>query len=212
MPLDGSEVLDIGCGDGSFVRELARLGAHVTGLECSAAQLALCHQAAAVADESYVAGVGQALPFPANRFDAAVFRASLHHVPASEMTRALREARRVTRPGGEIFVFEPPASGSFFELVRLIDDETAVRGLAQQAIGRAVEAGWLARRHSAQLTAEVVYADLDAVRRRFVAIDGVRAALFDARRVEIERVFNATGVATECGRLFTQAFRLDVLA
>jgi hypothetical protein len=35
--------------------------------------------------------------------------------------------------------------------------------------------------------------------------------LFDARRAEIERVFNAGGQATEGGRLFTQPVRLDVL-
>jgi ubiquinone/menaquinone biosynthesis C-methylase UbiE len=211
MPLQGRNVLDIGCGDGAFVRELARAGAHVTGLECSEAQLALCRQAAPVADESYLAGVGQALPFPDGLFDAAVFRASLHHVPAGEMTTALREARRATRRGGEIFVFEPLATGPSFELVRLIDDETEVRRLAQQAIARSVVEGWLSRKHSALLTAEVVYSDLDAVRRRLVAIDGARAALFDARRAEIERVFNAGGAATERGRLFTQPFRLDVL-
>lgn len=212
MPLRDLTVLDIGCGDGVFVRELALAGAHVTGLECSAAQLALCREAEPVSDERYLAGVGQALPFSSGSFDAAVFRASLHHVPAGEMATALREARRVTRPGGEIFVFEPLATGPFFELVRLIDDETEVRRLAQQAIGCAVEEGWLSRRHFALLSAEAVYPDLDAVRKRFVNIDGTRAALFDERRAEIERVFNASGTATEHGRLFTQTLRLDVLA
>lgn len=212
VPLSGSRILDIGCGDGVFARELARAGAQVTGIECSPAMLAACRAAPRVADERYVEGVGQALPFADDSFDAAVFRASLHHVPAGEMVRALAEARRVTRAGGEIFVFEPLAEGDYFEMVRLVDDETEVRGQAQQAIARAVAAGQLSRRHEVMLTADFVYEDLDAVRQRFVAIDAARGELFDARREEIGRLFRSGGVATGHGRLFTQAFRVDVLA
>lgn len=212
LSLRGSAIVDIGCGDGAFVRELAREGARMTGLECSPDQLASCRSATCVADESYVEGVGQALPFADAVFDAAVFRASLHHVPGADMSKALAEARRVTRPGGELFVFEPLATGAWFEMVREVDDETEVRAQAQQAIERAVNQGWLARRHTALLTAEVVYADFDEVRRRFVAINPGRGALIDARRSRIEAIFNAGGIGTDRGRMFTQPFRLDVLA
>lgn len=212
MPLAGRDVLDVGCGDGAFVRELARSGARMTGLECSVAQLELCRQATPVTGESYISGVGQALPFPDDSFDATVLRASLHHVPAAEMLPALREARRVTRPGGELFIFEPLPRETMFEMVKLVDDETEVRRLAQQAIERAVAEGVLSRRHAATLTAEVIYEDLDAVRRRFVAIDASRAALFEARRPELERAFAAGTIVEGGGRLFRQPFRLDVLA
>ncbi len=143
MSLVGARILDVGCGDGAFVRELARAGARVTGVECSEAQLALCRQAPPVGGEQYLYGVGQSLPFDTGVFDATLFRASLHHVPAREMEQALREARRVTRPTGELYVFEPLTSGTHFELTRLVDDETTVRAQAQAAIARAVAAGWL---------------------------------------------------------------------
>ena len=109
-------------------------------------------------------------------------------------------------------MFEPLAEGDYFEMVRLIDDETEVRGQAQQAIARAVAEGQLSRRHEVMLTADFVYEDLDAVRQRFVAIDIDRAELFDARRDEIGCLFRSGGVATGQGRRFTQVFRLDVLA
>jgi len=212
IALPGAAVLDVGSGDGAFTRELTRRGAQVTGLECSPAQLALCHEVPPVADERYVAGVGEALPFPDDSFDATVFRASLHHVPPARMADALREARRVTRPGGELFVFEPLTEGTQFEMMRLVDDETEVRGLAQQAIAGAVAAGWLQRLETDVLTAEVVYPDLEAVRRRTTAIEAARGALFDARRAEIERRFLEGEPVPGGGRLFRQPFRLDVLA
>jgi ubiquinone/menaquinone biosynthesis C-methylase UbiE len=211
MTLTGADVLDVGSGDGAFSRELARRGAHVTGLECSEAQLALCREAAPVADERYLSGVGEALPFPDSTFDAVVFRASLHHVPPARMADALREALRVVRDGGELFVFEPLAEGAWFEMMRVVDDETVVRRLAQEAITHAVGECWLSRRDVQKLTAEAVYPDLEAIRRRTTAIEAGRKALFDARRGEIERHFLGAEPAPGGGRLFRQDFRLDVL-
>lgn len=211
ITLAGAAVLDVGSGDGAFARELARRGYRVTGLECSAAQLALCHEVPLAADERYVNGVGEALPFPDSSFDAAVFRASLHHVPPSRMTDALHEARRVTRPQGELFVCEPLAEGAWFEMMRLVDDETEVRRQAQEAIAQAVAEGWLQRLATETLLAEAVYPDLDAVRRRTTAIGPGREAVFDACRGELERHFEAAEPAPGGGRLFRQRLRLDVL-
>jgi ubiquinone/menaquinone biosynthesis C-methylase UbiE len=211
MPLAGRRVLDVGCGDGSFVRELAAAGAVPTGLECSVAQLELCRQAAPAGGESYVSGVGENLPFADARFDATVFRASLHHVPAGLMTRALREARRVTRPGGEVFVFEPLTTGTHFQLTRLFNDETLVRRLAQEAVGQAVEEGFVSRRDSATLESESVYRDFEALRRRVMAIDRSRESAFLAIEPELRRLFETGEVRGETGRAFSQPFRLDVL-
>ena len=211
MTLAGAALLDVGSGDGAFSRELARRGAQVTGVECSEAQLALCREVPAVADERYVSGVGEALPFPDATFDAVVLRASLHHVPPARMADALREARRVVREGGELFVFELLAEGAWFEMMRIVDDETVVRRLAQEAITQAVDEGWLRRLDAKGLTAESVFQDLEAVRRRTSAIEAGRGAAFDAHRGEIERHFLGGEPAPGGGRLFRQDFRLDVL-
>jgi len=183
----------------------------MTGIECSAAQLELSQRAPRVGGEVYLVGVGQDLPFEEHTFDATVFRASLHHVPADAMAQALREARRVTRPGGELFVFEPLVSGAFFALVRLVDDETVVRAQAQEAIGRAVAEGWLTRSETAILIDDVVLESLDELRRRLLAIDASRAARFETARAELQRLFQSTGAPCEGGRMFSQPFRLDVL-
>jgi ubiquinone/menaquinone biosynthesis C-methylase UbiE len=211
MPLARRRVLDVGCGDGALVRELTLAKAEVIGVECSAARLDACELAPKVGKETYRFGEAQVLPFAADSFDATVFRASLHHVPAKAMSQALREARRVTVPSGEIFVFEPLTAGAHFELMRLIDDETLVRGQAQEAIERAVQEGWLTRTHSATLIEQVVYADVEALRRQMVAIDASRAATFSAVLDRVRRAFDATGIPCAGGRRFAQPFRLDVL-
>jgi len=46
------------------------------------------------------------LPFPASRFDAALFNASLHY--SSNYSRTLTEAKRCLRPGGALIVLDSP--------------------------------------------------------------------------------------------------------
>jgi ubiquinone/menaquinone biosynthesis C-methylase UbiE len=211
IPLSDSAVLDVGCGDGSFARELARAGARMTGLECSEGQLAICRRARKVADESYVTGVAQALPFNNGAFDATVLRASLHHVPVDAMQDALREARRVMRPAGELFIFEPLTSGSNFELMRLVDDETAARAAAQATISLAIEEGWLSRRLTTTLVATVVYESVEELQRRILAIDASRGEQLAKIETDLRQAFERSGATCNGGRRFSQPFRLDVL-
>jgi SAM-dependent methyltransferase len=46
------------------------------------------------------------LPFPADRFDAVLYNASLHY--SSDYRRTLNEARRCLRPGGRILILDSP--------------------------------------------------------------------------------------------------------
>jgi ubiquinone/menaquinone biosynthesis C-methylase UbiE len=100
----GSTVLDIAGGAGTYASEIARRAdATVLGVDIS---LAMCEQRGedpatrlnAVGDMEY-------LPFANERFDAALFIACLHHLP--DPRTALREAHRVMRPGGSLFILEP---------------------------------------------------------------------------------------------------------
>ncbi len=208
----GKCVLDIGCGDGRLVRELAALGADTVGLEISNQQLAAAIAADAEGATRYVIGRAQALPIDDRSVDLAVFMRTLHHVPPDELALALREARRVIRADGAVFVVEPLAKGDFFALTRLVDDELEVRAAAQTAIERAEEAG-LARTCTIDYDVRVCVRGLTGLRDRIVSVDPDRGEIFDAHLDELTETFANRG---EPGRdpderCFLQPMRADLL-
>jgi len=92
----GVRLLDIGCGSGYAARLAAALGATVTGIDITPELLAIARERAP--DAQFVEGEMDALPFPDAAFDAAV---GFNAFPfAEDPVTAVREAARVTRPGG----------------------------------------------------------------------------------------------------------------
>lgn len=102
LELTGSEALaDIGCGDARFLAGLVEHGHHgrLVGLDNSTAMVAA---AEAIPGVEGVHGGAEALPFADDEFDVTTARHMLYHVPDPE--KALREFRRITRPGGRVAV------------------------------------------------------------------------------------------------------------
>jgi SAM-dependent methyltransferase len=96
----GTRVLEVGCGSGVFLRAAAERGARVTGLDASAALVALARERVPEADVHL--GDLQFLPFPDDAFDVvAGFNAFFF---ADDMVAALREAGRVATPGGSVLI------------------------------------------------------------------------------------------------------------
>jgi ubiquinone/menaquinone biosynthesis C-methylase UbiE len=97
----GLDVLDVGCGQGIDVVRYARSGARATGVDLTPrhAELARAHLAANELPGTVVLGDAEELPFEDASFDRVSSNGVLHHTP--DMDAALREARRVLRPGGE---------------------------------------------------------------------------------------------------------------
>jgi SAM-dependent methyltransferase len=96
-----AHVLDVGCGSGRNLVDLARLGP-VAGVELS-------EQAAAVATARGVADVRigpvESLPWTDETFDLVTCLDVLEHTPDDRLT--LRELRRVTRSGGVLLLTVP---------------------------------------------------------------------------------------------------------
>lgn len=92
----GIRLLDVGCGAGRFARMAADRGAHVAGLDATAALLEIARERILGADLRV--GDMQALPWDDASFDIVTGFNSLFI--ADDMLDALREARRVLRPQG----------------------------------------------------------------------------------------------------------------
>ena len=210
-PLTGKHVLDIGCGNGVLARPLSDRGARVVGVDPNGDALALARQAAP-GGTFYQAGA-EAMPFADSSFDGAIFLNSLHHVPKLAMHQALREAARVTKPAGPIVVIEPLATGSFFSVLRTVEDESAVRAAAQEVIAEAIESGSLEQLDRSDYLRREHFADLDEFLARVVAAEPARAAAVEERRSEVEAAFRRYGRTAADGRIvLEQPIRARALA
>lgn len=142
VPLAGQAIIELGCGAARLARSLLERypDSRVTGLEVDERQHAK-NLAAPQAGLHFVAGGAQAIPFPDASFDLALMLKSLHHVPMPLLAQALREAARVLRRGGHLYVSEPVYAGPLNEIVRLFNDEGVVRAAAQAALDEALRGG-----------------------------------------------------------------------
>jgi SAM-dependent methyltransferase len=210
LPDGAPLVVDVGCGDGALVRHLARRGARAVGVEVGAGPLARARAHEPVGGERYEQAGAEALPLADGTADAVLFMNSLHHVPGEHLDAALAEAARVLRPGGLLYVQEPVAEGPYFELLRPVDDETAVRAAAHAAIGRAGRLG-LAHERELRFDSEVVHTAFDGFRDRVVLADAQRAAAFEGLEAELRERFARTAERVPDGYRFLQPIRVDVL-
>ena len=207
--LAGRDVLDVGCGQGRLVRDLTALGARVTGIEISEDQLA----AARAADD----GAGRAVPRRSRRVAPGERQRRPGRVPGvaapcADRADAPGAARGETgaAPGGQVYAAEPLATGNFYALVSIVDNEDEVRDAAQRALAHADAAG-LAHVATEEYELEALVGGLDTLRRRMVAVDPARAAAFDAHRDELARRFGELGEPSDDGRRFTEIMRAVVL-
>jgi hypothetical protein len=210
LPAGDRVVVDVGCGDGALVRHLARRGARAIGVEVGEEPLARARAHEPAGGERYEQAGAQALPLDDGVADAVVFANSLHHVPGELLDTALGEAARVLRGGGLLYVQEPVAEGPYFELLRPIDDETAVRAAARAAIGGAGRHG-LRHEREIRFQNEVVHPDFASFRDRVVLADAARAEAFGPIEAELRARFEATAERDERGFRFRQPMRVDVL-
>ena len=133
----GKRIVDLGCGEGGYARELARRGATVTGVDGSERLIAAARERAAAE------GVAAAfLRANANALDALapssheIVVAAMSLMDVEDLRGAIREAHRVLAPGGELVmsITHPCFSAPVSQWVR--DDR---RALLHFAVDRYLE-------------------------------------------------------------------------
>ena len=210
LDLDGKLVCDVGSGDGTISRLMTRAGAHVVGIECGEAQLAKAEQEPKAGDETYIKGVGEDLPLKDASQDIVVFFGSLHHIPVANQEVALREAARVTRPGGRVYIAEPLAEGVNFEMMQPVHDETAVRAAAYEAIRNCADAGLVEEKEFFYVNT-AKHANFDAFREMMIRINPYKSDEFAEKESILRANFDLLGTKTGDGVTFDQPMRVNLL-
>ncbi|HYZ52280.1 MAG TPA: methyltransferase domain-containing protein [Streptosporangiaceae bacterium] len=139
--------LDVGCGYGADVADMARRmprGTQVSGVDASEAMIAEARRRTASFGARVSLRVGEAtdLPYPDHMFDACRADTVLQHVP--DPGRVVSEMARVTRPGGRVAVLEFDQGTAFLdhpdtETTRIILDtftDAAVHGWIGRQVPR----------------------------------------------------------------------------
>jgi SAM-dependent methyltransferase len=96
-------LLDIGCGTGQSRQIYEDRTSGYVGIDLSLEALLLARRKFPAANWRLADACR--LPFDDNVFDAVAFSSVLHHMP--DFRPALSEARRVLKPGGSVFAFDP---------------------------------------------------------------------------------------------------------
>lgn len=166
-PPSGARWIDVGCGNGAFTERIVErcAPAEVHGIDPSEGQLAYARTRPALHQVQFQLGDAMALPFPADRFDAATMALVLVFVP--EPAKAISEMVRVVRPGGTLAAYMWDMMGGGFPLEPIFAE---VRALGT----------------SATMPARVEASRIDALRDLWIAA-GVEAV--ETREIRVERTF-----------------------
>lgn len=100
--MGGEKVLDLGCGSGVHSRHLIDQGLKVVGLDLSPRMIEEAKKR--VPGGEFVVGDMMALDFPQESFDGVYARASLLHVPKSELHEVLVSVHSILKKKGILYV------------------------------------------------------------------------------------------------------------
>lgn len=127
-------VVDVGCGMGNMVAWFVSQGGHAVGVD-TAERVARARARHPECAASFVEGDATHLPLESASADMILFLASLHHIPESNMAKAMQEAVRVLKPGGQLVIVEPVAApGAYTSLTHMVEDETQVLKAAKAVV------------------------------------------------------------------------------
>src|SRR5258708_6440660 len=107
--LPGEMVLDVGCGTGTLVLDVARRvgrAGRVAGIDPGSQQIARARAKATRrnAPIEFHIGVIEQLAFPDQTFDVVLSTLMMHHLPAPLKRQGLAEIARVLKPGGRLVI------------------------------------------------------------------------------------------------------------
>jgi SAM-dependent methyltransferase len=193
LPLDGARILELGCGTAQLTRRIALGGADRTilALEVDEIQHGLNLRIADLPNVEFRLAGAEAIPAADASFDIVLLFKSLHHVPLDQMATAMREIRRVLKPGGLAYISEPVFAGAFNDILRLFHNEERVRAAAFEAVRASVDSGDFELGEEVFFNTPVHYADFAEFERTVIGVTHTRHHLSEATHAEVRRRFEA---------------------
>ena len=212
LPVDGSRLLELGCGTALTTRRLAESlpVREIIAMEVDALQ----HEKNLLIDDlpnvRFVFGGAQAIGLPDDSIDAVIMLKSLHHVPVTDMCKALEEIARVLRPGGLAYISEPVYAGDFNEILRLFNDEQRVREAAFAAILSTLEHGVLTLEDEIHFLSESRFAGFGDFQQRIL---GATHSTFDVDDDLLDQIRQRfmPHVGADGDAVFLNPMRVDLL-
>jgi SAM-dependent methyltransferase len=133
-------VLDVGCGNGGFVRACRDAGVDAVGVEAFAESAGV----AARAGTHVLHAAGEELPVATGSLDAVRLKEVLEHVQQPLVLAS--EMRRVLRPGGVFIAYVPTQWSTLYPFpANFWDDYTHVRAFSRTGLVRLLEDAGFAR-------------------------------------------------------------------
>ncbi|MBX3010553.1 MAG: methyltransferase domain-containing protein [Caldilineaceae bacterium] len=124
-------VLDIGCGNGEFLRLLQEAGHEAVGVDIDPAMVAQCQAQGLTA---YTADVLIWLPTQAGQYDAIFSSNVIEHLDAKTVLAVVEQAYQALRPGGFLLLGTPNPESAIVQFHEYWRDPTHVRLYSRQLL------------------------------------------------------------------------------
>jgi len=102
-PTEGMNVLDVGCGTGTYLELYQRYHCNLHGLDASPSMLEVAHERLG---DTVQLDLGDAadMPYEDGRFDLVTAMLTMHEMPPATRAAGMMEMRRVVKDGGSILL------------------------------------------------------------------------------------------------------------
>lgn len=154
---------------------------------------------------TYRQGPADRIPAADESFDIVIVNGLLSRLPDDVMEPALREIRRVLRPGGLAHIAEPVFGGAFNEILRVFADEKQARLNAFEAVQATIASGGMTLETQKFFQMLLTLTDFDAVE-EFLPPE-IKATT--AQKTEAKQKFDRH--MTPKGATFKVPMRIDLL-
>ncbi len=211
LALDGKHILELGCGNAVITRDIATAGFErtITALEVDELAHEKNLQISDLSNVTFGLGGAEAIPLKDESVDVVFMFKSLHHVPIGLMPRAMREIRRVLKPGGELYISEPVYAGESNDILRLFHDERLVREAAFDTVKKAIDDGLFTLLEEVFFNTPMAFDNFDEFEKQVINVTHTRHNLDAVLYQQVKQRFES--YQGEHGVRFLIPIRVDLL-